>query len=166
MPAKVYANEKSIDSIGDISGFDWTLTTAVRLDGNSITRIESNSFGALENLEELWLNNNAGPNESLIIESNAFSGLTELVKLKLEDNGINGTESNAFSGLVKLKELHLNSNEISSLGSVDFSGVGDPSGLALYLQYNGISSIESSDFSELQQNLRELWLGNNEISSI
>ncbi|MCX7426305.1 MAG: leucine-rich repeat domain-containing protein [Planctomycetia bacterium] len=161
MPAKVEADSASIDSLAGIGNFDWmaTPTTALYLNGNQITSLESGAFTGLGNLRRLYLKNN----QISSIESRDFTGLDNLTILDLDYNQITNLEPGAFAELSNLTNLDLGHNEIRSLGSGTFTGLGHLISLSLW--NNQITSLESGAFAGLG-NLTGLDLGHNQITSI
>ncbi|MDP6546234.1 MAG: leucine-rich repeat protein [Phycisphaerae bacterium] len=185
MPASVRADftDPKITGLDGIDNYTWTATTTLSMQGGLVSSIDSGTFSAMENLENLWLHYNnissvesgdfAGltkltylelyANQVSSIGSGAFSELSSLSHLYLGDNKISSIESSHFTGLANLNELHLYTNQISSINSGTFSTMTSLTGLFLY--DNEISSIESGDFSGLS-NLSYMELQNNQISSI
>jgi hypothetical protein len=90
--------------------------TVVRLDGNNLRHIDTQSFHGRDNVRELYLN---GSN-IISMSNNTFSGLTSLEVLHLEDNNIAEIRGFEFTSLTYLRELHLQNNDLVYINDIAF----------------------------------------------
>ncbi len=91
--------------------------TEVRLDGNALGHLETQSFLGRANLRRLFVN----ASQIISIGNNTFSGLDGLQELHLEDNSITELRGNEFNALPRLKELYLHNNDLTYINEVTFS---------------------------------------------
>ncbi len=90
--------------------------TVVRLDGNNLRHIDTQSFLGRTNVRELYLN---GSN-IISMSNNTFSGLGSLEVLHLEDNNIGEIRGFEFSSLTYLRELYLHNNDLVYINEIAF----------------------------------------------
>ena len=132
------------------------------------------------------LNFNENELESPLIQRRNVSGFTNLENLYLSDCGIEQIEVGAFSDLVNLKKLDLSVNRIRAIEDYTFRGLslqhlflngnrnlnldrGSFVGLTtigLRLQACGLSRLDVATFEPLNGSLGNLWLSENEITTI
>jgi Leucine-rich repeat (LRR) protein len=154
--------------------------TDMRLEFNTIYRIENDFFLGLANMNSLFLNQNSikdiepfsfkdlkkasilslMSNRLTFIRNNTFNGLVNNVGvLGLESNDISYLELDAFRGL-GFKEINLNNNNLKILRKGVFSQAYNLQ--ILYLDSNQIEEIESKTFFD-NEKLNSLWLQSNRI---
>ena len=93
----------------------------LNLSNNPFLELGSNKFLGLKNLEYLFLNRISERTELSRIEKDAFNGLTNLKKLYLDENNLDGIDPEAFSHTPKLKDLSLKYNRLESFDPKVFS---------------------------------------------
>jgi len=102
----------------------------IRLDGNNLGHLRTQSFLGRSNVERLFLN---GSN-ILSLGNGTLSGLSGLESLHLQDNNIGELRGYEFAGLANLKELYLHNNDLVYINEVSFDPL--PSLRALTLDGN------------------------------
>ncbi len=90
--------------------------TDIRLDGNSLGHIDTQSFLGRGNVRELYLNGSG----IISMGNNTFSGLANLEVLHLEDNNIAELRGHEFSALGSLRELYLHDNDLVYVNEITF----------------------------------------------
>jgi len=183
-------NEKYMDLSGNSiqtiekTAFDgFSYLTDLFLNDNSISKIDSDIFAQITNLEWLSLKNNCiksinplafeslkkliglnlAGNELSVIEPNTFKGLSCLKLLNLKENKIESILSNQFSGLVSLEVLNLSSNMIVNLSEDLFNPLNELK--ELYLNGNKLKNLHANTFNSLIK-LRILDISFNFIENI
>ena len=93
--------------------------TEVRLDGNNLSDVNTQSFIGRKRVTSLFMNN------SLVtsISKETFSGLTHLQVLHLEDNKLKEIEGHEFAALSGLRELYLHNNDIIRISENAFDNL-------------------------------------------
>ena len=93
--------------------------TDVRLDGNNLGDVNTQSFIGRKRVTSLYMNN------SLVtsISRETFSGLTHLQVLHLEDNKLKEIEGHEFAALSGLRELYLHNNDIIRIAETAFDNL-------------------------------------------
>ncbi|XP_009880107.1 PREDICTED: reticulon-4 receptor-like 2 [Charadrius vociferus] len=123
--------------------------------------IEAIGRDSLKDLETLY-NLNLRKNRIWIIQNGAFTKLLRLGMLNLGHNFIADLPNQLFDGLIQLKTMHLEANRITA---VDCTFRHLLNLRNLYLNNNQISSISDSAFSYLNK-LHFLHLSKNNLSSL
>ena len=130
------------------------------LNDSGIASLRPEDFSGLTNLERLLLNDNRLQG----LPSGLFEGLGNLGTLEFRRNQLQSLRRDAFSGLGNLNRLRLQGNRLSSLPPGVFSGVGR-SGWWLFLSDNPLSSLPAGVFSGTA-GLEWLSLGNNAMTEL
>lgn len=93
--------------------------TEVRLDGNNLGDVNTQSFIGRKRVTSLYMNN------SLVtsISKETFSGLSHLQVLHLEDNKLKEIVGHEFSALSGLRELYLNNNDLIRIAETAFDNL-------------------------------------------
>lgn len=123
--------------------------------------IEAIGRDSLKDLESLY-DLNLRKNRIWIIQNGAFTKLLRLGMLNLGHNFITDLPNQLFDGLIQLKTMHLEANRITA---VDCTFRHLLNLRNLYLNNNQISSISDSAFSYLNK-LHFLHLSKNNLSSL
>ena len=134
-------------------------STHVALYGNSIYRIENDSFAHLKDC--IWIG--MGDNSLGDIQPGAFNGLDNLKSLYLYENYIQEIKPGTFHGLKKLTRMSLWSNSLTTINTYTLEGL--VSLEHLDLAENKISSIAAGAFSN-KPNLRYLDLYWNRLTTL
>nr|XP_040577571.1 toll-like receptor 6 [Lepeophtheirus salmonis] len=92
-------------------------STEVRLDGNVISNVSSQSFHGRHRVKSLFLNNS----DVFILGNQTLTGLSSLNSLHLEDNQISHLYGNEFLNLKKLRELFLHNNALEFINELTFA---------------------------------------------
>ncbi len=90
--------------------------TEIRLDGNGLGHIDTQSFLGRANVRELFLNGS----QIVSMSNNTFSGLATLEVLHLEDNNIAELRGYEFSSLHFLRDLYLHNNDLVYINEITF----------------------------------------------
>ncbi|TRY62943.1 hypothetical protein TCAL_07279 [Tigriopus californicus] len=93
--------------------------TEVRLDGNNLQHLDTQSFLGRDNVKELYLN---GSN-IISLGNKTFAGLDNLEVLHLEDNNIGEIMGSEFNSLRNLRELYLHNNDLVFIHEVAFQAL-------------------------------------------
>jgi len=93
--------------------------TEVRLDGNSLGDVNTQSFIGRKRVTSLFMNNS----QVTSISKETFSGLTHLQVLHLEDNKLKEIEGHEFAALAGLRELYLHNNDIIRIAETAFDSL-------------------------------------------
>eukprot|EP00095_Tigriopus_kingsejongensis_P011074 maker-scaffold23_size669530-snap-gene-5.23 protein:Tk11074 transcript:maker-scaffold23_size669530-snap-gene-5.23-mRNA-1 annotation:"hypothetical protein Y032_0054g2483" len=93
--------------------------TEVRLDGNNLQHLDTQSFLGRDNVKELYLN---GSN-IISMANNTFAGLGQLEVLHLEDNSIGEILGQEFEALSNLKQLFLHNNDLEYINELAFQAL-------------------------------------------
>lgn len=93
--------------------------TEIRLDGNNLTRVDSQSFIGRRRVTSLYMNNS----QVTSISDETFSGLSNLEVLHLEDNHMKEVQGHEFNMLLSLKELYLNNNDLIRIAQGAFDAM-------------------------------------------
>ncbi|KAM4809773.1 toll-like receptor 3 [Rhinophrynus dorsalis] len=172
------------------SGLADTNLTVLDISGNTLSRIENNSFVYLQHLELLNMENNQvsslnpntflglskvkslnlrhffNPKESKI-EDLSFQGLNKLEYLNMEDNKLLTLTENTFTNLTSLKYLSLcdSTLNLQTVTNMTFSSLSKSPLLQLNLTKTGLTKLEYGAFSCLEH-LKVLDLGLNRIDQV
>ncbi|KAK7503075.1 hypothetical protein BaRGS_00005701 [Batillaria attramentaria] len=114
--------------------------THVRLDGNNLTFLPSDSLTHMADCMFLYLNNN----QLVTIQPGSFENLHDLIVLDLSHNLLSEIEERTFGTMRSLTELYLQSNQIAYIHPNAFQGLEALS--TLRLDHNHLQSIGSLDF--------------------
>ena len=93
--------------------------TEVRLDGNNLGDVNTQSFIGRKRVTSLYMNKS----QVTSLSKETFSGLTHLQVLHLEDNKIKEIEGHEFTALTSLRELYLHNNDIISIAESAFDSL-------------------------------------------
>ena len=93
--------------------------TEVRLDGNNLGDVNTQSFIGRKRVTSLYMNNS----QVTSISKETFSGLSQLQVLHLEDNKLKEIEGHEFSALTGLRELYLHNNDIIRIAESAFDSL-------------------------------------------
>jgi hypothetical protein len=94
--------------------------TVVRMDGNELGDVDTQSFIGRRRVTALYLNSS----RITSLSSQSFSGLGSLEVLHLEDNELKEIRSQDFSSIGSaLRELYLQNNDIVSIGEAAFESL-------------------------------------------
>lgn len=88
-----------------------TDTSKLRIEKTAITRISTNNFHYLNNLEFLWMSFNSL--NALSVDS--FRGLNNLDELRLDGNALTGFPWESLTDMPNLRLLDLHNNKISAI---------------------------------------------------
>ncbi|VDO30207.1 unnamed protein product [Onchocerca flexuosa] len=133
----------------------------LRLEGNKICSLSSNSFLDIKNvLELLDLSDNCLNN----IPAQNLRNCIRLMYLDLSHNAIKEITNFELMNLPLLKELRINNNQISYIAPTAFMNV--PLLEHLYLRNNLISSIETERLFQVFKNLEVLDLSENMLTKV
>jgi hypothetical protein len=94
-------------------------STEIRLDGNNLTHVDSQSFIGRRRVANLFMNNS----QVTSISAETFSGLINLEVLHLEDNHIQELVGHEFRALLSLRELYLHNNDLVRIGHSTFEAM-------------------------------------------
>ena len=111
--------------------------------GNTIKKIEDDTFVECRSLEFLSVTNN----DIDFISNNAFNGLKDVISIDLTKNRLQSINRVIFNQVPKLKSLKLSSNSIKSISANTFSLASNLQ--KLYLDDNGLNAIEKGAFEDL-----------------
>ncbi|CAI2322844.1 unnamed protein product [Caenorhabditis sp. 36 PRJEB53466] len=117
----------------------------VRLDGNSIKKIETLAFSNNPKLQLISIQNN----KIAQISRNAFDSLDKLVVLLVGNNSLHKIERGMFDGIRNLQQLSIRNNSLTSLDTLSFPQLLHLT--TLDLGYNKISDIEERTFYFLEK---------------
>ncbi|KAM9715628.1 leucine-rich repeat, immunoglobulin-like domain and transmembrane domain-containing protein 1b [Menidia menidia] len=119
-------------------------TSKIRIERTAITRITSNNFYYLNNLEILWMSFNAL--NSLHPES--FRGLYNLDELRLDGNSLTSFPWESLTDMPILRLLDLHNNKISTI----------PASAATYISNITYLDLSSNSFTTLPAEILTMWL--------
>ncbi len=134
--------------------------THLSLRYNQISKIDTNAFVGLYNLELLWLSHNA---VTQLTSVSVFRDLHNCTRLDLSHNQISNINEHAFVGLKSLQWLYLSDTHLSFLATGIFFPLTQLK--ELDLQQNQISKLQKNAFLGLD-NLEKLNLNNNSLTFI
>lgn len=129
----------------------------IRLSNNQLTKIYSDTFKSLVNLEAILISNNRIRN----LQSESFSYLPKLSHVIISDNLLSHISSRSFANLPSLTKLELQNNLLNHFSFAYFENFSTP--LHLNLSYNQISSC---DAGSTVLNLESLDFSYNSLSNI
>lgn len=129
----------------------------IRLSNNQLTKIYSNTFKSLANLEAIIISNNRIRN----LQSESFSYLSKLSHLIISDNLLSHISFRSFANLPYLTKVELQNNLLNQFSFVYFENVSTP--LHLNLSYNQISVCDAGN---IILNLEVLDLSYNSLSNV
>lgn len=121
-----------------------TDTSKLRIEKTAITRIASNNFHYLANMEFLWMSFNSL--NTLSLES--FRGLTNLDELRLDGNTLTSFPWESLSDMPNLRLLDLHNNKISAI----------PSEAILYIKNITYLDLSSNSLATVPTNILSMWL--------
>ncbi|CAL8305869.1 unnamed protein product [Boreogadus saida] len=119
-------------------------TSKLRIEKTAITRISSENFHYLSNLEFLWMSFNAI--SSLSVDS--FRGLKSLDELRLDGNAIDYFPWKSLKYMPNLRLLDLHNNKMSSL----------PAEATMYIKNISYLDLSSNALTTVPAEILELWL--------
>ena len=93
--------------------------TVVRMDGNNLGDVDTQSFIGRRRVGHLYMN----ASRVTSLSGQTFNGLAGLESLHLEDNELKEIKGHEFSNLASLKELHLSKNDIVTIAMETFSSL-------------------------------------------
>ncbi len=123
-------------------------------------QVEDDAFRGLEQLEELYLDDNG----MLAVPQAALRHATKLRRLSLSFNRIAVVSGQLFSSTTELQHLSLSYNVIRELPDDAFSSI--KSLRKLELRGNQLMTVQSGTFRSLAPSLQELDLGRNRIGEL
>uniref|UniRef100_A0A8C5HYJ0 Leucine-rich repeat, immunoglobulin-like domain and transmembrane domain-containing protein 1 n=1 Tax=Gouania willdenowi TaxID=441366 RepID=A0A8C5HYJ0_GOUWI len=121
-----------------------TDTSKLRIEKTAITRISSNNFHYLNNLEFLWMSFNSL--NSLNVES--FRGLSNLDELRLDGNALTTFPWESLSDTPNLRLLDLHNNKISII----------PAEANVYIKNITYLDLSSNSLSTIPADVLTMWL--------
>ncbi|XP_026171513.1 leucine-rich repeat, immunoglobulin-like domain and transmembrane domain-containing protein 1b [Mastacembelus armatus] len=121
-----------------------TDTSKLRIEKTSITRISSNSFHYLNNLEFLWMSFNSL--NSLNVDS--FRGLYNLDELRLDGNSLTSFPWESLSDMPTLRLLDLHNNKISTI----------PAEAIAYIKNITYLDLSSNSLTTIPAEVLTMWL--------
>ncbi|QQP35072.1 Tolllike receptor 7, partial [Caligus rogercresseyi] len=92
-------------------------STEVRLDGNIISNVSSQSFHGRHRVKALYLNNS----QVALVGNQTLTGLSNLHALHLENNAISHLYGNEFLNLKNLRELYLHNTVLEYINDLTFA---------------------------------------------
>ena len=119
-------------------------TSKLRIEKTAITRISSENFHYLSNLEFLWMSFNAI--SSLSVDS--FRGLKSLDELRLDGNAIDYFPWKSLMYMPNLRLLDLHNNKMSSI----------PAEATMYIKNISYLDLSSNALTTVPGEILELWL--------
>ncbi|XP_053710268.1 leucine-rich repeat, immunoglobulin-like domain and transmembrane domain-containing protein 1b [Synchiropus splendidus] len=119
-------------------------TSKLRIEKTAITRIASNSFHYLSNMEFLWMSFNSL--NSLNTES--FRGLTNLDELRLDGNTLTSFPWESLTDMPNLRLLDLHNNKITVI----------PPEAILYIKNITYLDLSSNSLATVPTNILSMWL--------
>nr|XP_020460783.1 leucine-rich repeat, immunoglobulin-like domain and transmembrane domain-containing protein 1 [Monopterus albus] len=121
-----------------------TDTSKLRIEKTAITRISSDSFQYLSNLEFLWMSFNSL--NSLNVDS--FQGLYNLDELRLDGNALTSFPWGSLSDTPNLRLLDLHNNKISTI----------PAEATTYIKNITYLDLSSNSLSTIPADILTMWL--------
>lgn len=121
-----------------------TDTSKLRIEKTAITRISTNNFHYLNNLEFLWMSFNSL--NSLSVDS--FRGLYNLDELRLDGNALTGFPWESLTDMPNLRLLDLHNNKISAI----------PVEATRYLKNITYLDLSSNSLATLPAEVLTMWL--------
>lgn len=129
--------------------------TELYMDGNSLTTLPSHTFIGRKNMKYLYLNHS----HISSIANRTFNGLTMLQVIHLEHNELTSLNGFEFEHLSGLRELYLHHNRITSINNITFSNLRSLE--ILHLEHNVLSTYQVWHLSNVNYNLKAVYLANN-----
>ena len=93
--------------------------TEIRLDGNNLTDVDSQSFIGRKRVTSLYMNHS----QITTVSAQTFSGLVNLEILHLENNQLKEIVGHEFSALLSLRELYLQNNNLVRIAQSAFEAM-------------------------------------------
>ena len=93
--------------------------TEIRLDGNNLTDVDSQSFIGRKRVTSLFMNDS----QVTSISAQTFSGLLNLEILHLENNGLKEIIGHEFESTMSLRELYLQNNNLVRIAQTAFEAM-------------------------------------------
>ena len=121
-----------------------TDTSKLRIEKTAITRISSNNFHYLNNLEFLWMSFNSL--NSLNVDS--FRGLYNLDELRLDGNALTSFPWESLTDTPSLRLLDLHNNKISSI----------PADATMYIKNITYLDLSSNSLTTVPADVLTMWL--------
>lgn len=121
-----------------------TDTSKLRIEKTAITRISTNNFHYLNNLEFLWMSFNSL--NSLSVDS--FRGLYNLDELRLDGNALTGFPWESLTDMPNLRLLDLHNNKISAI----------PVEATRYLKNITYLDLSSNSLATIPAEVLTMWL--------
>lgn len=140
-PRSVLCNDPDITYIPTNFPLD---TSKLRIEKTAITRISSQTFHYLSNLEFLWMSFNSL--SSLNVDS--FRGLSSLDELRLDGNAITSFPWESLTDMPNLRLLDLHNNKITAI----------PSDATLYIRNLTYLDLSSNSLSTVPSDVLSTWL--------
>ena len=128
----------------------------LKLESNSIEKLDQTSFSSLVNLESLSLRRN----DIEFIGENVFSNLKNLKRLDLSQNSISTLYPQSFNGLDKLITLKLNCCNLEKINPEAFMGLRNL--IYLNLNFNRLSDFDLRILDHLSR-IKNIYLFGNAI---
>ncbi|KAM9426580.1 leucine-rich repeat, immunoglobulin-like domain and transmembrane domain-containing protein 1b [Pholidichthys leucotaenia] len=119
-------------------------TSKLRIERTAITRISSNNFHYLNNLEFLWMSFNSL--NSLTVDS--FRGLSNLDELRLDGNSLMSFPWESLTDMPNLRLLDLHNNKISSM----------PAEAIVYIKNITYLDLSSNSLTTIPADILTMWL--------
>ena len=91
----------------------------IRLDGNNLTDVDSQSFIGRKRVTALYMNHS----QVSTISAQTFNGLANLEVLHLENNNLKALVGHEFQTLLALRELYLQNNELVRIAAGAFDNL-------------------------------------------
>lgn len=121
-----------------------TDTSKLRIEKTAITRIPSNNFHYLSNLEFLWMSFNSL--SSLNVEG--FRGLYSLDELRLDGNVLTSFPWESLTDMPNLRLLDLHNNKISTI----------PAEATMYIKNITYLDLSSNSLTTVPSEVLSMWL--------
>ncbi|XP_041830151.1 leucine-rich repeat, immunoglobulin-like domain and transmembrane domain-containing protein 1b [Melanotaenia boesemani] len=119
-------------------------TSKLRIEKTAITRIASNNFHYLNNLEFLWMSFNS----LNALEADSFRGLYNLDELRLDGNSLTYFPWESLTDMQILRLLDLHNNKISSI----------PTSATMYIKNITYLDLSSNSLTTLPAETLTMWL--------
>ncbi|CAB1338654.1 unnamed protein product [Coregonus sp. 'balchen'] len=127
-------------------------TSKLRIEKTAITKISSETFHYLNNLEFLWMSFNSL--NSLNVDS--FRGLRSLDELRLEGNALTSFPWESLTDMPNLRLLDLHNNKISSI----------PAEVTIYIKNLTYLDLSSNSLATVPPEVLSMWLSKSPSSSV
>lgn len=121
-----------------------TDTAKLRIEKTAITRISSDNFHYLNNLEFLWMSFNSLD----LLSVDSFRGLYNLDELRLDGNSITSFPWESLSDMPNLRLLDLHNNKISII----------PTEATIYIKNITYLDLSSNSLTTIPADVLTMWL--------